>query len=387
MHHHFTRRRDAALLLALLMGAHEAARAEDESPNFHLNGYAEAYLQWNANQPSNGITNFRGFDNRHNAFTLSNVALDAQWDDDKAFGRVALQVGPAPSTYYLGEPALPGAGGANATGPELWKYVQQAYLGSRFGDGGTRVEAGLFLSPVGPEGIAIKDNWNWSRSNLFFGLPFYHTGARVVRSLSDSWTATLMLCNGWNSAVDNNDEKSVTAYATYSQGALTTNLLYFGGVERATGATEGEPWRHLFDAHATWQAKETLAFLGHVDAGFEDNEFGTSSWVAGAIYARVEVAPAWFVAARADAFKEEVASNASGSAGTIFWPAEWVASQTLTIDYRPHERASIRLEYRHDQADSDMFFGDDVTGDGVSTPFVANRDAQDTITIGMTGWF
>jgi len=47
----------------------------------------------NFNNPSNGITNFRGFDNRHNTFSLSNVALDATWDHENLVGRLTLQVG------------------------------------------------------------------------------------------------------------------------------------------------------------------------------------------------------------------------------------------------------------------------------------------------------
>ena len=42
-----------------------------------LGGYAETFYQWNFNDPSSGITNFRGFDNRHNSFGLTNVVLDA----------------------------------------------------------------------------------------------------------------------------------------------------------------------------------------------------------------------------------------------------------------------------------------------------------------------
>lgn len=51
------------------------------------------------------------------------------------------------------------------------------------------------------------------------------------------------------------------------------------------------------------------------------------------------------------------------------------------------ERASLRLEYRHDGAAGDMFFGGPVVGDGVATPFILNRSAQDTLTIGATTWF
>jgi hypothetical protein len=103
--------------------------ASPPPPIFTFGGYAEAVYQWNFNAPSNGITNFRGFDNRHHTVTISNVVLDTSWDYQGLIGRVALQVGHTPSTYYLAEPSAPGASGANATGAELWKYVQQAYVG------------------------------------------------------------------------------------------------------------------------------------------------------------------------------------------------------------------------------------------------------------------
>lgn len=74
--------------------------ATDTAPTpFVLGGYAEALYQWNFNDPSNRLTNFRGFDNRHNTFTLSNVALDATWDHVGLVARLTLQVGHTPSTY------------------------------------------------------------------------------------------------------------------------------------------------------------------------------------------------------------------------------------------------------------------------------------------------
>jgi hypothetical protein len=368
--------------------AEEEAAPAPEPQAYTLGGYAEAFYQWNFRAPSNDITNFRGFDNRHNTVTLSNVALDLQWDYKNIVGRAALQVGHTPSTYYLAEPALAGASGANATGADLWKLVQQAYVGYRFGVGrGLLLTAGLFLSPIGPEGIAVRDNWNWSRSNLFFGLPFYHTGVRVMYPLSDAWAITLAGYNGWNSVVDNNDEKSVAAQLTYTRpDKLALSLLYFSGVERATGAPEGRPWRHLFDAHATFYAASFLTLLAHANAGFERSRFGTSAWAAGALYARFRVLPELFLAARGDAFYEDPASSSAGAASPIFWPVAWVASGTATVDYRPHERVSNRLEYRHDQAEGDMFFGGEVEGDGAAAPFVPNRSAQDTLTLGITTW-
>ena len=381
--------------VALLLGSGTGARA-DEAPDqgpppvsFQLGGYAEAFYQWNFGRPSNGITHYRGFDNRHNTFTLSNVALDATWDVQRLAGRVTLQVGHTPSTYYLAEPALAGASGTNATGPELWKYVQQAYVGYRFDVGrGLLVQAGLFLSPIGPEGMAVRDNWNFSRSNLFFGLPFYHTGARVTYPLSDAWALTFACYNGWNSVVDNNEEKSLAAQVTYTRpDKLALSLLYFTGVERPRGAPEGRAWRHLVDAHATVHTTDRLSFIAHLNGGTEPNRFGTSAWVAGALYARVRVSDKLFLVARGDAFHERASASAGGAASAIFWPVSWVASGTATADFRPHERASFRLEYRHDHAAGDMYFGGAVAGNGADAPFVPNRPSQDTVTLGATTWF
>lgn len=362
--------------------------SQAQASPFVLGGYAEAYYQWNINRPSNGLTNFRGFDNRHNSFTLSNVALSASWDQKNMVGLVALQVGHTPSSYYLAEPTSQGSSGANGSSAELWKFVQQAYAGYRFGVGrGLTVAAGLFLSPIGPETMAVHDSWNWSRSNLFFGLPFYHSGARATYALADRWAVTVAGYNGWNSVVDGNNEKSVAAQVTYTHSEVVASFLYFGGVERARGAAEGHPWRHLLDAHVTWTATPWLSLIAHANGGFERNRFGVSSWEAGAIYARLHLAEQVFLAARGDAFHEHGARNERGQASPLFWPVSWVSSGTATVDYRPHERASFRLEYRHDQARGDMFFGGDVAGDGAAVPFVANRASQDTVTAGATTWF
>ena len=360
------------------------ASADDDKPPLPpvtFGGYVEAFYQWNFNRPANGVTNFRGFDNRHNSFTLSNVALDASWDVHDVVGKLTLQIGHTPSTYYAAEPAVAGTNGANASGAELWKYVQQGYVGYRFGVGrGLLFQMGLFLSPIGPESMAVRDNWNFSRSNLFFGLPFYHTGARVTYPITSEWAVTLACYNGWNSVVDNNDEKSVSGQVTYTRpDKLTLSMLYFGGVERPRGAPEGRAWRHSFDIHATWQARDWLSFIGHFNGGAEPNHFGNSAWAAGAVYARMRLHSKVYAALRADAFRERAASSPEGSASAIFWPASWVASGTATVDFRPHEQISLRLEGRHDEAAANMFF--------TTNTLVPNRSFQNTVTLGATAWF
>jgi hypothetical protein len=266
--------------------------------------------------------------------------------------------------------------------------LQQANVGYRAGGPpGLLIESGIFLSPIGPESLAIKDQWNWSRSTLFFGLPFYHTGLRFSYPVTERLSLMFMACNGWNSVVDNNAEKSVMVEAVYAfADKLTSHILYFGGVERRTGAPEGRAWRHLLDVYATWYATAEVALNIHGNTGFEPNHFGTSYWTAGALSLRVKAVPWLYLAGRGDIFYERQAENARGRASSIFWPVPWVSSQTFTVDLRPHDNASFRLEYRHDQADGPMFFRGDVARD-MSGAFVMNAKSQNTLTAGMVVWF
>lgn len=383
----------AALAVFAIGGWPSAAYAEDPAkpsaaPPFVLHGYAEAFFQWNANRPSNGVTNARGFDNRHATFTLSNVVLDASWDAHDAVGEVALQVGHTPSTYFLAEPSMPGGTAANASGAELWKYVQQAFAGYRFPVlGGLTVTGGIFLSPVGPETMAVRDNWNWSRSNLFFGLPFYHTGLRAALALDDHDTLTLGVVNGWNSVVDTDEGKSFFVQWSHARGDLTTSLLYFGGVERPPGSPEGRPFRHLLDAHVTWNAARWLSVLAHLDGGTEGGLVGRSTWVAGALYARIRLASAVHVALREDALYERIGETPSGRASPIFFGVPWVASRTATLDWHPSERVSFRLEARHDAAGGALFFGDEPSTPDDGAAASPQRTRQTTATLGVTGGF
>ncbi|HEY1960306.1 MAG TPA: outer membrane beta-barrel protein [Polyangiaceae bacterium] len=354
-----------------------------------LSGYVETSYQWNFNEPDNLITNYRAFDDRHATFLVQNVVLDALASYDRVSAHLAVQFGETGQTYYAGEPVWKATSGAGASGPDVWKLIQQATLGWKAPVGrGLLLEAGLFLSPIGPESMAIKDQWNWSRSNLFFALPYYHAGARASYPLTDRLTAQAMVCNGWNDAVDGNLHASIEGNLTYTvPDRLTVQALYFGGVERPEGAPEGSPWRNLFDAYLVYSPTKWFSTMFHADAGFEPNDFGNSGWAAGAVYLRVQPAKWLYLAARADAFYEWIASDATGASTPLFWEgSHWVSSQTATVDVRPTDNISVRLEFRHDQSELPIYFQGRVATDA-SGNFLPNAMTQDTLTLGATAWF
>jgi hypothetical protein len=358
------------------------AAAEDTPLKISVGGYLETYYQGHFQDPSNRITNLRGFDNRSLTFTLSNVVLDLRGEKGPIAARVMFQVGSTPSTYYLAEPVHLGTPSVNPSSGELWKYLQQANVAAKLPSEFV-LEAGLFPSPIGIEVFPVKDNMNWSRSNLFFGLPFYHTGARISHAVADDWTGTFAIYNGWNSVVDNNKYPSVSLSAAYTSDRTVAQILYFGGVEWPSGSPQGQPWRNLLDAYAQYAITETVTIAGQADGGFEVNDFGTDWWVTAAIYGKLAITDELYAAIRADYFYEHVPDGASA----IFWPTPWVAEATATIAYQPVDQISVRLEYRHDQADTDVYFGGDVAIDPMTLAYIPNRNMQDTVTLGVTAWF
>jgi len=384
----------ALVVLSSMIATAAKAQTEEQKPAIDVTplGYVEAFYAYNLNRPSNGITNFRGFDNRHNTFTLSNAALGANAQAGPVTARLILQIGSTPSTYYLGEPVFAGSSGANASGPSQWKYLQEANLSYKAPVGrGLLVQLGLIPSPIGYEAFAVKDNWSWSRSNLFFGFPFYHTGLRATYEHTAELSTTFAVLNGWNSVVDNNEEKSIQARVAYKiPDRLLVQALYMGGVERPTGSPEGPYWRNHFDLFAQLDATTWLSFAGQADYGFEKNRIGDARWWAGALYGRVKPIDKVYFSVRGDRFTEHLATDSAGRVSNpLFWSGvEWVSSATVTLDVRPYQQISTRLEYRHDTAEAPLYFGRNLQGDGTpQAPFLANARTQDTLLLGATAWF
>src|SRR5690606_13804979 len=108
--------------------------------------------------------------------------------------------------------------------------------------------------------------------------------------------------------VDDNAAKSIAAELQLMPlDAFSLALVYFTGIERARGAAEGNAWRHLFDLQAIYEAHDRLRLRAEVNGGVEPNRFGTSGWIAGALYARLKILEALRLAVRFDVFREYVA--------------------------------------------------------------------------------
>ena len=366
----------------------DTAKPASEGPK--LGGYLEAYDAWNFNNPSNGVTNLRGFDFRHASLTLQNAVLDVTWTKGPVTGRIAVQFGDEPNAYYQAEPSQPASGTAPASGPSEWRHIQEAWAAWTLCPK-LELSAGLFLSPIGPESVQTKDDWNWSRSNLYFMLPYFHAGVRVKHAIGDSGLSVIgAIYNGWNNAVDENRSPAFAAIVNYQQGAWTAQAQYLAGVQRPDGGPDVQHWRHLFDAFVQGPVPgvDHLSFIVHGDGGFERAAPGASDrpqWLAGAAYLKYDLTPRLSVAARGDVFREWRPVGES----PIFLPSgiEWIASETATVSLRPVDGLDLRLEYRHDSAADAAFFSGTVLTDTTTGLAIANASSQDTVTGGFIAWF
>lgn len=353
-----------------------------------IGGYGEIFGAVTSEHTPDGMVPLRGFDNRVNTATVSNVALSGQFrcgDRARGWGQVGLDAtiqfaGTTAPTYY----------GAEAGD---WRFVQQLLASWRRDTNADRgrywlFEVGVFLSPIGPESMAVKDNWNWSRSNLFFGLPFYHTGLQMTRGFTQRWRVSAMVFNGWNSVMDNNDEKSFHFRAVYE---VADRVAWTGqvmtGVERPGGAAEGRAWRSMFDTFVTWHASNWLSLQLHANVGVEPNNLGTAWWAAGAAYARVRPWPVRLsglsFAARWDAFYERTPESGT----SIFWPISpgrpgtLMSSGTLTARLEVLGHAAVYVEGRGDYSDSALWVRSQTATETIRTPW------RWTGTLGLTAWF
>ena len=362
--------------------------AESQEPQVHatFGGYVEANYTYSLNQPSNGVIALRAFDNQHNTFTLANVALMARVAYDQVYANIAVQWGNTPTTYYLAEPSRAAMGGIGPSDASTWRWLQTAYAGWAIPVEGMtlRLEGGLFLSPIGFEGMQVAQNWNFSRSNLFYGCPFYHSGIRAELDVNSELTLSAAVWNGWNTLLDNNDEKSFSLAIDYTGSSVAAHFLYFSGVERNPGYAGGRAWRHLFDAYVRGDVTSWLSLALHANAGFEPSTIGMASWEAVAGYVHVRPIEWMAISLRGDFFREDAPVDAMGVRQAIFWPTEWVSSGTATISFTPITQLTFYLEYRHDHAAGASYYAGAVATDLAMQP-IFNTDHQDTLTIGVSG--
>jgi hypothetical protein len=341
----------AASLVTTVAWAQDPAPSP-EPPKIDVNAFVDVYYGYNFNKVD---PVFRTFDVQHNAFSLSlaevNLAKAVTADSRVGF-RADLDFGKTADLVAYFEP--------EDNGQEIYKHIQQAYVSLLTGS--VQWDVGKFVTPIGAEVIESQDNWNYTRSILFgYAIPFYHTGVRATWTASPKVSLSGFLVNGWNNGTNFDGDMTLALNATLKPSStFTWYLNYMGGKEVPDGDT-----RNLFDTTLSVGLGSKLTLMGNFDYGKE----GDVKWWGFATYAKFQATPNWGLVGRYEYVDDtEGGFMLLGTTGGSF---------TVTSDHLIAGGLKMRLEYRTDFADEDVFPKDDDSF----------KSSQTTLTVGLVYGF
>ncbi len=323
------------------------------------------------NNPNN--FNNRVFDFERNAVNLQAIDFTFSKLPENGFGGlVNFTVGKDADTIAAYGTIDKSRGPANGVNKKF--DVTQAY--AHYATGPLMVIAGKYVTLAGAEVIKSPSDVNYSRSILFgYAIPFTHTGVRGTYKLSDTFSLTAGVNNGWDDFQDTNGDKTIElglswapikSFALAAQGYTGKEQLsnYFCAPAAAC-VNPQKGARNLIDMVATYNATEQLTLVLNYDYGSQDNTLtaglptgaSKAKWEGWAGYANYQINEKWRGSLRGEWFNDKDGYRTVWEAGKTAGQ-KWKEA-TLTLAYLPTKAIEIRAEARNDWSDQKVFLATD----------------------------
>ncbi len=338
------RRGHIILVLSLLAVSSGMGQPKDLPQSIAVGGFVDVYYGENFSEPASRINKLRNFDIPANQVNFSLAEITLQKKAEPIGFRLVAGFGTTSDVVH----GIPPYG---TSAYSAMTNIQQAYLTAVVPVGtGLTVDAGEFVTHMGNEVIESKDNWNYSRSLLFaYAIPYYHTGIRLTYPFASNFSLAVHLVNGWNSLLDNNDQKSLGLTLNYAPTASTGIILnIMDGSEQPSGLDVGK--KTVLDLVLTQQVTEALSLVLNADYGDERLVTGLPVWKGVALYGRYLIDSKSAVGLRGEVF-----SDRDGYATGLGIPNLEVAEITGTYEYRFADVLLLRGEARYDFSNSPVF--------------------------------
>ena len=174
--------------------------------------YVDAYYSYDFGRPSQSDRVFVTQASRNNEWNINLAYIEAEIQTRRTRGRLALQAGTAAQALHQGE-----ANSDPFGGPNLYRFLQEAYAGWQFTDGAW-VDVGVFFSHIGSDSFITSRNMGYTRTFLSDFSPDLAAGARFSFELGSGFSAQLHLLNGWQNIVDTNSNKALGAQLRWDAG-------------------------------------------------------------------------------------------------------------------------------------------------------------------------
>ena len=312
-----------------------------------LSGFVDVYAGYNGNQPASRTNTLRNFDVQTGQYGLNMIELIADKAPDATAGRVGYHV-----SLGFGQ----AMNLVNSSETNFDQYLKEGYIDYLIGKKLT-VTVGKFVTPAGAEVIESKDNWNYSRGDLFtLAIPYFHFGTSAKYVFNSKFALTGYLVNGWNNSIDNNTGKTFGFSAAYTPSAkfsIIENLLI--GPEHAN---YNGSMRRLSDTVISYNPTAKLSLMANYDYGYD--HFVTcctspflvgpaAKWSGLAGYVKYAPSAKWYLAVRSEYFDD----NQGFETGVA--PGIEMNETTFTLQRILSKSLITRLEVRYDSADQKIF--------------------------------
>lgn len=213
-------------LLGLLL-AWDGYAAPPTETRVEWKGFVDTYYSYDFGRPNQVDRVFLTQAARNNEWNINLAYVEASLQSRRARGRLALQAGTAAQALHQGESNVDPFGG-----PNLYRFVQEAYVGWQITDG-VWADFGVFFSHIGSDDFVTSGNLTYTRTLLSDFSPDLAAGARFTFELAPELTAQLQIVNGWHNIIDTNAGKAIGVQLVW-RAAPELSLTYngFAGNER-----------------------------------------------------------------------------------------------------------------------------------------------------------
>lgn len=327
-----------------------------------LTGLLDTYWTHNTNNPADGQNTLYYTNPNATGFGLNQAKLEIDASGD---GPIGFR-----SDIWFGSGARLFREGLTGPGPlQDLVYIQQAYGYYQFGNG-AELDVGAFGTIAGLEVAESHLNWNYTRGILWaWNEPFSHLGAKLSVPVTDTFTSTFMVVNGFDITQDNNTGKSYGLQGSFAPSdRFNTTLTWINGPENNPGESgwrKNLSWNFYAGLHDRFEVMANLDYI-------QDNLMGASStsWGMGG-YARAHLSDQVRLAYRIE-FLDDSAGRSTGVEQNL-------RENTITFEVQPvrdDPRFLTRFEYRRDWSDVPFFGCTDCGDSGMALN-------QNTITVGF----
>lgn len=323
------------LFIACLLAC-ARAYTQETSGAMYLSGFTDTYYSYSFSNPANNLKpGFIYNYNKNNEININLAYIKCAIARTHTRGNLALMAGTYSNANLAAEPGV-------------LKNIMEANAGIRLARN-LWFDAGVFNSHIGFESAVSKDCWALTRSLAAENSPYYESGARLDYE-TGSWTFQLYYLNGWQ-RMERQTGPSLPSFGsqiTWENRNITVSYNTYFGQSSYTGARAR---RYFHNLYAIARVSSRIGLTIGFDVG-SDRIISTGTapaiWYTPVVMGRYHFSDKLSVTARTEYYadKEGIITGSSHFG---------MASYSANLDYRPHEKALLRLEARRYHSQSPLF--------------------------------